>query len=222
MSRPIETPGSLTRLRRLPEKGVYDLATIYELLDTAPFCHVATIVDGRAVTLPTLHQRVGDTIYLHGSPGSETLRSLVREGEGYLTVTHYDGLRLARSAFHSSISYRSVVVRGPVRDVVDEVERRRVLDELADAILPGRAAEVRPMSDRELRLTRVVALEIREASAKISNGFCEDEPEDIELPLWAGLVPARLVYDEPVPAPDGPVGRGEVALPPSLRPDGAR
>jgi uncharacterized protein len=210
-------PGERTRVRRLPKKASYDKDAIYAVLDEAWVCHMAGIVDGHAVALPTLHLRIGDTIYLHGSPSNEVMRSLVRDAQAFVTVTIFDGLRLARSGFESSIAYRSVVVVGAAREVNDGEEKSRVLDRFVDRVLAGRAGEVRAMSEREQRLTMVVAVSIDEASAKISTGPTEDEPEDQALPIWAGTVPARLVFGEPVPDPHGAMANGEIAVPASVR-----
>ncbi len=210
-------PGERTRVRRLPKKASYDKDTIYAILDEAWVCHMAGTVGGHAVALPTLHLRDGDTIYLHGSPSNEVMKSLVRDARAFVTVTIFDGLRLARSGFESSIAYRSVVVVGAAREVSDGGEKSRVLDRFVDRVLTGRAGEVRAMSEREQRLTMVVAVSIDEASAKISAGPTDDEPEDQALPIWAGTVPARLVYGEPVPDPYGAMANGEIAVPESVR-----
>jgi len=210
-------PGPRTRVRRLPKKAVYDRASIYEILDAARFCHVAGIVDGRAVALPTLHAREGDVLYLHGSQSNALMRSIVAQGEACVTVTLYDGLRLARSGFESSIAYRSVVLFGRVHVLSDQAEKTRILDLLVDAVLPGRSSEVRPMNDQEQRLTMVVAVSIDEASAKVSAGPTEDLDEDLELAIWSGTVPARLRFDEPIPSSDGAMAKGDIEVPPSVR-----
>ncbi|MGC2168433.1 MAG: pyridoxamine 5'-phosphate oxidase family protein [Acidimicrobiales bacterium] len=210
-------PGERTWVRRLPKKASYDKDVIYAILDEAWVCHMAGTVGGRAVALPTLHLRDGDTIYLHGSPSNEVMKSLVRDAQAFVTVTIFDGLRLARSGFESSIAYRSVAVVGAAREVSDGEEKSRVLDRFVDRVLQGRAGEVRAKSEREQRLTMVVAVSIDEASAKISAGPTDDEPEDQALAIWAGTVPARLVFGEPVPDPYGAMANGEIAVPASVR-----
>ncbi|MGC2486793.1 MAG: pyridoxamine 5'-phosphate oxidase family protein [Acidimicrobiales bacterium] len=210
-------PGERTRVRRLPKKASYDKEDIYAILDEAWICHIATSVGGHPTALPTLHLRDGDTIYLHGSPSNEVMKALVRDGQAFVTVTIFDGLRLARSGFESSIAYRSVVVVGSAREVSDDTEKSRVLDRFVDRVLAGRASEVRTMSVREQRLTMVVAVSIDEASAKISAGPTEDEPEDQALAIWAGTVPARLVFSEPVPDPFGAMAKGGIDVPASVR-----
>ncbi len=131
-------------------------------------------------------------------------------------MTLYDGLRLARSGFESSIAYRSVVVIGAASEVTDDEEKTRVLNLFVDRVLPGRAREVRPLTDQERRLTLVVAVSIDEASAKISAGPTDDEPEDQALDIWSGTVPARLVFDAPVPDTNGAMARGEITVPSSV------
>jgi nitroimidazol reductase NimA-like FMN-containing flavoprotein (pyridoxamine 5'-phosphate oxidase superfamily) len=210
-------PGPRTRVRRLPKKASYDATEINSILDEAWVCHVAATVRGKAAALPTLHLREGTTIYLHGSPSNEVMKAVVREGEAFLTVTIFDGLRLARSGFESSIAYRSVVVVGTAREVTDDQEKAHILDRFVDRVVQGRASEVRPMSDQERRLTLVVAVSMDEASAKVSFGPTDDEPEDQELAIWAGTVPARLVFETPVPDPYGAMTKGTIEIPASVR-----
>lgn len=210
-------PGERTRVRRLPKKAAYDEETIFAILDEAWVCHVAATVRDKPVALPTLHLREGRTIYLHGSPANEILKSLVREGEAFVTVTIFDGIRVARSGFESSIAYRSVVVVGATHEVNDEDEKRRLLDLFVDRVLPGRAREARMITDAEQRLTMFVAVRIDEASAKVSAGETEDELDDQALPIWAGTIPARLVFDEPVPDTRGAMANGGVDVPASVQ-----
>ena len=210
-------PGAHTRVRRLPDKAVYDEDTVLEIVDAAPYCHVAGVLDGVATALATLHYREGRTIYLHASRSNAVLRAMLAAGVGGVSVTLFDGLLLARSGFNSSIAYRSAVVVGAVREVTDPDDKRRILRGFIDRVVPGRAAEVRETSDRELSLTMVVALSIDEASAKVSTGPVEDDVEDLPLAIWAGAVPARVVFGEPVANTDGAMASGDVALPESLR-----
>jgi nitroimidazol reductase NimA-like FMN-containing flavoprotein (pyridoxamine 5'-phosphate oxidase superfamily) len=210
-------PGARTRVRRLPKKANYDEATIFSILDEGRFCHVAATVHGKPVALPTLHARENHTIYLHGSPSNEVMKSIVRSGEAFVTVTLYEGLRLARSGFESSIAYRSAVVIGTASEITDDAEKSRVLNLFVDRVLPGRGIEVRPLSDQERRLTMVVAVSIDEASAKISAGPTDDEPEDQELAIWSGTVPARLVFGAPLPDTNGAMTNGDIAVPASVK-----
>ncbi len=216
MSAPLG-PGERTRVRRLAKKASYDEDVIFAILDEARLCHVAAIVSGQPVALPTLHAREGRRLYLHGSPSNEVLKSLVRAGEAFVTVTLFDGLRLARSGFESSIAYRSVVVIGPAVEIVDESEKTRILERFVDRVLPGRLAEVRPASDQEARLTLVVQVNIEEASAKLSSGPTDDDEADQRLEIWSGTVPARLVFDEPIPDDNGAMASGDVPLAPSVQ-----
>lgn len=210
-------PGPRTRVRRLAQKASYDESVIFAILDEAQLCHVAAVVHGKPVALPTLHVREGRILYLHGSPSNSVLQSLVRSGEAFVTATLFDGLRLARSGFESSIAYRSVVVVGNAREVDDEFEKAKVFDLIVERVLPGRSSEVRPLRDSELRLTMVVAVAIDEASAKVSSGPTEDDDDDVELPIWSGTVPTRMVYGTPVPDTNGAMASGGVALPLSLK-----
>jgi nitroimidazol reductase NimA-like FMN-containing flavoprotein (pyridoxamine 5'-phosphate oxidase superfamily) len=209
-------PGPKTRVRRLPDKATYERDVIFAIIDAAPFCHVAGIVNGGAVVIPTLHAREGHTIYLHGSPSNAVMKSVVERGEACIAVTLYDGLRLARSGFESSIAYRSVVIFGAASLVRDDVEKARVLDMFVDAVLPGRAGEVRAMSDAERRLTMVVAVSIDEASAKVSSGPTDDLDDDLDLPVWSGTVPARIHYGAPIPDTNGAMASGAIRVPVSV------
>jgi len=210
-------PGPHTKVRRLPAKAQYDDDVIYAILDEARLCHVAANVNGVAMVIPTLHAREGRTIYLHGSPSNAVMKAVVQRGLACVSVTLYDGLRLARSGFESSIAYRSVVVFGAATLVTDDGEKARILDLFVDAILPGRSNEVRPMLDAERRLTMVVAVTIDEASAKLSSGPTEDPDGDLELSVWSGTVPARLRFDTPIPDTNGAMAKGDIAVPPSVK-----
>jgi nitroimidazol reductase NimA-like FMN-containing flavoprotein (pyridoxamine 5'-phosphate oxidase superfamily) len=209
-------PGPKTRVRRLPAKAHYERDVIYAVIDEAPLCHVAAIVNGGAMVIPTLHAREGDTLYLHGSPSNVVMKAVVASGEACISITLYDGLRLARSGFESSIAYRSVVLFGVASLVTDDDEKARVLDLFVDAVLPGRASEVRAMSDSERRLTLVVAVIIDEASAKLSSGPTDDPDEDLELPVWSGTVPARIVFGTPIPDTNGAMASGTISVPASV------
>jgi nitroimidazol reductase NimA-like FMN-containing flavoprotein (pyridoxamine 5'-phosphate oxidase superfamily) len=207
-----EAPSPRTTVRRQRERGVYDAATIEAVLDEALICHVGAVVDGAPVVLPTVHARRGRTLYLHGARAN----ALLRAGDGAevcVTATLVDGLVLARSAFHHSINYRSVVVRGPARAVTDPEEQRTALEALVEHVAPGRSAETRPPSDEELRATLVLAVGLGEASAKVRTGPPIDEPADHALPHWAGELPLTVVPGPPRPDPEQPADR---AVPPSV------
>jgi uncharacterized protein len=187
-----------TTVRRLPTRGNYDRDTIHAILDEALLCHLGFIVDGQPMVIPTIHARVGDTLYFHGSVASRMMRSLRDGVPACVTVTLLDGLVVARSAFHSSMNYRSVVVMGTAREVTDGDEKRRVLDALVDHVIPGRSRDARPGNESEIRATLVLGLPITEASAKIRTGPPADDEEDMAMPVWAGVLPLALVAGEPV------------------------
>ncbi|HET8798666.1 MAG TPA: pyridoxamine 5'-phosphate oxidase family protein [Thermoanaerobaculia bacterium] len=186
-----------TRVRRLPKRADYDSATIHAILDEALVCHVGFVVEGAPVVIPTIHWRQGDHLYFHGSAASRMLRSLRDGVEACVTVTLLDGLVLARSAFHHSMNYRSVVVFGKAR-VVEGEEKLRALDALVEHVIRGRSKEVRAANEIELKQTLVLALPIAEASAKIRTGGPIDDEEDYALPVWAGVLPLKLVPQEPI------------------------
>ena len=187
-----------TRVKRLPKRGAYDRATVDAILDEALICHVGFIVDGAPVVIPTIHWRQGDLLYVHGSAASRMLRSLRDGVDACVTVTLLDGLVLARSAFHHSMNYRSVVIFGRARAVEEREEKLRALDRLVEHIHPGRGALVRGPNESELRQTLVLALPIEEASAKIRTGGPVDDAEDYALPVWAGVIPIALTRGEPI------------------------
>ena len=187
-----------TRVRRLPKRGAYDLETIHAILDEALICHAGFVVDGMPVVIPTIHWRDGDVLYLHGSAASRMLRSLRDGVQACVTVTLLDGLVLARSAFHHSMNYRSVVIFGQARLVEDREEMHRALDALVEHVVPGRAKEVRAPNEKELKQTMVLAIPIEEASAKIRTGGPVDDEEDYALPVWAGVLPLQLTPREAI------------------------
>lgn len=191
-------PSDRTRVRRLPKRGAYDRDTIHAILDEALLCHVGFVVDGAPVVIPTIHWRDGDTLYIHGSAASRMLRTLKDGVEACVTVTLLDGLVLARSAFHHSMNYRSVVVFGRAKLVESDEEKLRALDTLVEHVIHGRSKEVRPPNGVELKQTMVLALPIEEASAKIRTGGPVDDDEDYALPVWAGVLPVSLTPGEPV------------------------
>jgi hypothetical protein len=197
MSSPI-APTPRTTLRRLPKRGTFQRAQIEAILDEAYVCHVGFAVDGQPYVIPTIHARVGATLYVHGSAASRMLRTLGAGVPACVTVTLLDGLVLARSAFHHSMNYRSVVVLGTAREVADAREKLDALEALVEHVLPGRWAESRPPSELELKATSVLALPIDEASAKVRSGPPSDDEEDYALDCWAGVLPLRLAPGEPI------------------------
>ncbi|WP_328454777.1 pyridoxamine 5'-phosphate oxidase family protein [Streptomyces sp. NBC_00386] len=199
------TPTDRTVPTRSKERAAYDRELVHAILDEGYVCHLGFVRDGAPVVLPTLYARVGERLYVHGSTGSRPLRMTGRTDPGLavcLTVTHVDGLVLARSAFHHSINYRSVVVHGIAHEVTDPEERVLALDALVDHVVPGRSADIRPANAKELAATAVIRLDLDEVSAKLRTGDPSDEPEDLSLPHWTGVVPLAKGYGVPVPAGD--------------------
>ncbi len=190
-----------TTLHRLPKRGVYDRAAVEAILDESLICHLGFVADGQPFVIPTIHVRVRDKLYFHGSPASRMLRTLERGVEVCVTVTLVDGLVLARSAFHHSMNYRSVMVFGTATPVESSEEKLRVLHALTDHLVKGRWEEVRQPSASELRGTLVLSLPISEASAKVRTGPPLDEDDDYSLPVWAGVLPLKLVASDPIADP---------------------
>jgi uncharacterized protein len=186
-----------TRVRRLPTRAVYERAAIEAILDEAPICHVGTVDPaGYPVVIPTLHARVGEWLYIHGSAASRTLREAQR-AEICLTATLLDGLVLARSAFHHSVNSRSVVVFGQAETVGGSEDKTEALKAFTEKMIPGRWGDARLPSEKELKATAVLRLSLDEASAKVRSGGPLDEESDYELPVWAGTVPLRLTAGAP-------------------------
>lgn len=198
-------PTDRTTPSRLPGRVGYDRTTVHAVLDEALVCHVGFVVDGRPVVLPQLHARVDDVLYLHGSTGARGMRSAAGPGlDVCVTVTLVDGLVLARSAFHHSINYRSVVALGTATVVDDAAEKAAALDALVDAVVAGRSTATRPPSRRELAATTVLRLPLEEVSVKVRSGPPNDDEDDLGLPHWAGVLPLSMVAGAPVPAPELP------------------
>ena len=214
--RPHAAPSSRTRVRRLPERGAYDRETIEAVLDAALVAHLGFVQDGQPFVIPTLHARVGDRVYVHGSAASRTLRALATGIRACLTVTLLDGIVLARSVFEHSLNYRSVVVLGTATPVDDPTEKLAALEAFTEKLLPGRWAEARQPTRKELKATSVLTLPLDEASAKIRDGGPEDgDTPDAGLEVWAGHLP--LVVQALAPVPD-PSLRPGIPVPPGLRP----
>lgn len=189
-----------TRIGRLPERAVFDRAEINAILDEGLVCHVAYLTDGRPVVIPTLYVRDADRILIHGS-NSMGIAKAVRAGSPLsVAVTHIDGLVVARSAFNSSANYRSVVIHGRARLLADE-EKKEAFDFIVDRLIPGRRGEIRPSTESEIRQTSIVELGLDEVSAKVRSGGPDDDPEDLQAEVWAGVVPMSTVSGEPVPDP---------------------
>jgi uncharacterized protein len=201
MRRPVQT--ERTTVRRLPERARYDEATIHGILDAGLICHVGVALDGQPFVMPMAYGRRGSTLFLHGATSSRLLRALAAGTPLCVTVTLVDGLVLARSAFHHSMNYRSVVLLGTAR-TVEEAEKMEALQAVTEHMAPGRWSRLRPPFPKELRATSVLAMDIVEASAKVRTGPPKDDPADLGDSVWAGVVPLRLVRG--VPIPDGEPG----------------
>ena len=195
-------PTSRTTLKRLPKRGAFDRETVHRILDEGLFCHLGFVAEGQPYVLPTIYARAQDTLYVHGSAASRMMGTLARGVPVCLTVTLLDGLVLARSAFHHSMNYRSVVVLGTAAEVKDRVEKRRALDAIVDHVAAGRSGEARGPNDNELAATRVLSLPLEEVSAKVRTGPPIDDDEDSAWPVWAGVLPLRLVPQPLVADPD--------------------
>lgn len=203
-----------TRISRLADRAVADRSQIEAILDEGLVCHAAYVVDGRPVVIPTLYVRDGDRILMHGS-NSMGLARAVRDGSPLsVAVTHMDGLVVARSAFNSSANYRSVVIHGTGR-LLDKDEKERAFDLVVEKLIPGRLADLRPSSPSEIAQTSIIELSLDEVSAKVRSGDPDDDDEDLDAGVWAGVIPMRLVADEAVASSDL---RSGIHLPDYLRP----
>jgi len=212
MSTPI-TRTDRTAVRRLPKRGSHDRDVLNAILDEGLVCHVAFVVDGQPFILPTAYARLDDRLYIHGAVSNRMLSMLQTGQPTCVEVTLLDALVLARSAFHHSMNYRSVVILGRAREVVDPGEKRRALDAIVEHVVPGRSTETRAPNDAEIASTRVLWIPIEEASAKVRAGPPVDSEEDYALPYWAGELPLRTLAGAPVPDPRL---AANVPLPPAL------
>jgi uncharacterized protein len=192
---------SRTTLKRLPQRGSYDRQLINQILDEGFVCHVGFVVDGQSFVIPTGYARRGDELLIHGSQASRMLRRLAQGIDVCVTVTLIDGLVLARSAFHHSMNYRSVVMLGRATAISSDEEKLAALFALSEHMIPGRWADVREPNQRELDLTTVLSLPIREASAKVRTGPPLDDEQDYDLPIWAGVIPLELKSKSPIEDP---------------------
>lgn len=189
-----------TRIKRGPKRATYEIETIHSILDEALVCHVACSWNGQPMIQPTIHWRDGDLLYIHGSSKNGLFQALLQGEEAALSVTLLDGLVYARSAFHHSVNYRSVIVYATAFLIEDEIEKRRQLDLMLEKVKEGRSTEARPANDKELKATSVLAFKIEEVSAKVRAAGPEDDAEDMNLPVWAGVEPitqqrGEIIYD---------------------------
>ncbi len=193
---------SRVKVKRLPDRGVYDAPTIHSILDQGFVCHVGFSVDGQPYVIPTLYARDGNKLYLHGSHISRMLHALRERIDMCVTVTLVDGLVLARSGFNHSINYRSVVVLGQAHEVTEKTEKEAALTLLVEHVIPGRTQDARGPTVKELRATMVLVLSITEASAKVRTGPPHDTASDLDLDVWAGVIPLEQRALPPEPSPD--------------------
>jgi hypothetical protein len=200
-------PSPHTTLKRLPERGSFERATVDAILDEAFICHVGFVVDGQPFVIPTSYARAGEQLLIHGSAASRMLRSLSKGIPVCVAVTLVDGLVLARSAFHHSINYRSVVIFGTAKPVEDESEKMAALRAFTEHVIPERWAEVREPNEQELRRTTVLSLPLTEVSAKIRTGPPKDDEEDYALPVWSGELPLHVLTGMPLADALTPAGQ---------------
>jgi uncharacterized protein len=195
-------PTPRTRVRRLPELGVYERAQVNAIVDEALYCHLTWVgPDGDPRIIPTIHARIGDVLYVHGSAASSTLRAIKTGLPVAIAITIVDGIRFARSMFEHSMNYRTVIVYGTAEEVTDPDELRRVFDVITDHVAPGRAVDARPPTADEIRQTTFVRVSLDESSAKISEGFPEEPAADLALDVWAGILPLRTLPGDPLDDP---------------------
>jgi hypothetical protein len=201
-------PTERTKVRRLTDRGKYDSESVYGILDEAFICHVGFVVDGQPYVIPTGFARVSDTLYIHGSAASRMLRTLADGVQVCVTVTLVDGIVMARSGFHSSMNYRSVVILGRAKQVEGRDEKLAALAAFSEQVMPGRWKDLRETTDAELKGTLVLTLPLKEVSAKVRTGPPKDDEADYALPLWAGVLPLKLTAGTPIDDPRLPKGIG--------------
>ncbi len=193
------TPTPRSRVERIPERGRYDFETIASILDAGFLCYVGYVIDGQPYVTPTTYWRKGEHVFWHGSSASRMLRTLETGVDVCLTVAHVDGFVLARSAYHHSINYRSVMLFGKAHALDDESARAEALENFVERMFPGRWKELRPVKRQELKATTVLRMPIAEGSAKIRTGPPKDDEEDYAWPVWAGVLPVHTVLGAPIP-----------------------
>jgi nitroimidazol reductase NimA-like FMN-containing flavoprotein (pyridoxamine 5'-phosphate oxidase superfamily) len=207
------SPTPRTTLHRRPARGSYDRATVHAILDEALVCHLGFVVDGQPFVLPTTFARDDERVFVHGSAAGRLMRTLAEGLDACFSVTLLDGLVLARSAFHHSMNYRSVVVLGRAREVTDRDEKLRAMALLIDKVSPGRSAHARAPNEKEIRSTAVLAIPLEEVSAKVRVGPPVDDAEDMTVPVWTGVVPVALRAGVPESDCVGGVPREPPAMP---------
>lgn len=201
------------KVRRVPERGHYDQKTVFEILDAGYICHVSFTINSRPYIIPTLYGRHSNDVYVHGATTSRLIKNLEKGFPVSLAVTHVDGIVLARSAFHHSLNYRSVVIFGKAQPVAKD-QKNEALKIISDQVIPGRWEEARLPSDKELKATSILKITIDQASAKIRSGDPTDEKNDYDLDIWAGVLPVSMKYDNPV---DDRLLRAGIPVSPSVK-----
>ena len=195
------TPTTHTQVRRMPKRGHYDRATVHAILDAGAIAHVGYVIDGKPFVTPTAYWRKGDRLYWHGSSASRMLRTIDAGSPVCVTVAHIDGFVLARSAFHHSVNYRSVMAFGTAHKITDEAEVMEALRDFTERLYPGRWDVLRPVTPQELKATTVLAMDLSEAVAKVREGMPLDDDEDYALPIWAGVLPVQTTVLAPLSDP---------------------
>lgn len=204
-----KAPSTRTRIRRLPEKADYELQTLYAIIDDAYLCNIAFNDGASTHCIPTACWRIDDALYVHGSNGGRLTKILLAGTQVSIAITHLDGLVLARSAFNHSMHYRSAVIYGTFELVEDKQAKITAMDALMDKIAIGRKHEARPGNDKELAATSVMRIALDEAACKISNGAPSDDEEDLQLPVWAGVLPMAVKHGTPIHADNGAIATPE-------------
>ncbi len=195
-------PTDHSRIKRAHERAHYDRETVHAILDAGLLCHVGYVIDGQPYVTPTAYWRKGDRVYWHGSSASRMLRHLKTGPRVCFTVALMDGLVLARSGFHTSVNYRSVMAFGAAELVADEAEKLVALEDMMERIVPGRWPDLKPPTKQEMKATTVVSLKLEDVAAKVRDGGANDEPEDLDLDVWAGVVPTAMGIGAPIDNPD--------------------
>lgn len=204
------TPTDRTRVRRKPDRGQYDRETVYRILDEAFVCHLGFVADGLPFVVPTNYVRVGDKLFLHGSPGSRLMKTLASGAPFCLSVTLLDGIVFAPTAMGHSVNYRSVVVMGKAEVVEGHEAKLAAMRDFVEHVIHGRWADVRPPSEKDLKATMVLAVPLVEASAKVRTGFAVDDEHEYEGPAWTGVLPLKWTAQEPV---DDPRSKRKITVP---------
>jgi uncharacterized protein len=208
-------PTRRTKVKRMPQRGHYDRATVHAVLDAGVLAHVGYVIGGEPYVTPTSFWRKGDRVYWHGSSASRMLETIEGGSPVCFTVSHFDGFVMARSGYHHSINYRAVMAFGLARKLTDPKEKLAALEDFSERLFPGRWAGLRPVTEQELKATTVLWMDLAECSAKVRTGMPVDDEEDYALPIWAGVLPVRMVTGEPL---DDPRNLPGVARPKNLNP----